>query len=201
MRRPARAHLSHAAPMLALQILLLAAAAVAAGSTILSTLWLGIGPTPSSGEARKAMLAAIEAAPAGSAVDLGSGWGTLAIACAMRYPGRQVIGYELSWLPWAVSVALQRTLDLHNLSFVRRDLFDQDLTGHAAMLCYMWRSGMCRLERKLEAQATWPAVLVSNTFALPSVIPKHVFKLNDLYATPIFVYTRSVRATRHDAGH
>ncbi len=35
----------------------------------------------------------------GTIVELGSGWGTLAVAFARRYPGCQVLAYELSPLP------------------------------------------------------------------------------------------------------
>ena len=48
-------------------------------------------------------------------------WGTLVIAIARKYPNKQVIGYELSWLPWLVSVILKYSLRLDNLTIHRKD--------------------------------------------------------------------------------
>jgi hypothetical protein len=75
----------------------LAIGIAAVGSIVWFTLRLGIAPMPSSARACRAMITACENAPPGPVVDLGSGWGTLAIAFARRYPGRRVVGYELSW--------------------------------------------------------------------------------------------------------
>jgi ribosomal protein L11 methylase PrmA len=86
-----------------LQAALLAITFLAAASIIWFSLATGIGPVPSTRRARQAMLAVVQAAPAGPVMDLGSGWGTLAIAAARRFPEREVVGYELSWVPWAVS--------------------------------------------------------------------------------------------------
>ena len=169
-------------------IAILALAFLATVSIVASTLRIGISPMPSSARARRAMLAALAGAPPGPVVDLGSGWGTLAIACARRHPGRTVVGYELSWVPWAVSCLLKQLLRLPNLSFRRADFRQADLSNASVLLCYLFPRGMRGLADQLQAQGLRPALLVSNTFALPSVPADEVLRLDDLYRTPVYIY-------------
>ena len=86
-------------------------------SIVGTTLKTGIPPMKSSGKACQAMLASIDDPVEGPLIDLGSGWGTLAIAMAQKYPHRQVLGYELSWLPWLVSIVRKHSSGLENLTF------------------------------------------------------------------------------------
>jgi hypothetical protein len=172
-------------PLLDITALLVAMLMVA--SIVWTTLRVGISPMPSSGQARRAMLAAAAGAPQGTIVDLGSGWGTLAIACARAWPERTVIGYELSWLPWLVSMLFKHLLRLPNLELRREDFFHADLRHAAVLLCYLFPRGMQELAHKLRSEAAHPLV-ISNTFALPSFEPDEVVQLHDLYRTRIFLY-------------
>src|SRR5688500_1262248 len=174
--------------MLLVDIAIIAAACGVAASIVWFSLKTGIVPMPSSARACRAMLAAVTDAPPGPIVDLGSGWGTLAIMAARKYPGRDVVGYELSWVPWLVSVLLKHVLGLRNLSLRRADFLNADLRPAAVLLCYLFRRGMRDLARKLEREGRRPAVLVSNTFALPSHPADEVITLDDAYRTPIYVY-------------
>jgi trans-aconitate methyltransferase len=170
-----------------LQATLLAITFLAAASIIWFSLATGIGPVPSTRRARQAMLAVVQAAPAGPVMDLGSGWGTLAIAAARRFPEREVVGYELSWVPWAVSWLLKHAFALNNLSFRREDFLRADVSKASVLLCYLFHRGMQPLAEKLAREGP-PAVLVSNTFALPSAQAEEVTQLDDLYRTRIYVY-------------
>ena len=73
-------------------------------SIVWGTLKTGISPMMSSSKARQAMLAEINMDEKGALIDLGSGWGTLVIAVAKKHPKNQIIGYELSWFPWMISI-------------------------------------------------------------------------------------------------
>lgn len=168
--------------------LIAAAAFGAAASIVVFTLRIGISPMPSSRKARQAMLAAATNAPDGPIVDLGSAWGTLAIAFAKAYPQRQVIGYELSWLPWLFSLALKFLCRVPNVSFHRADFRQAPLNGATVLLCYLFRRGMQELEDRFQREGHMPPVLISNTFALPSMPPTTVITLDDMYRTRIYVY-------------
>jgi hypothetical protein len=173
---------------LLLSFLVLAAAFLAASSILWFALRTGIAPVASSRQACRAMVDAAVSAPPGPIVDLGAGWGTLAIALARRFPDRQVIGYELSWVPWAVSRLVARLLKLRNLTLRRGDFLQADLSGAAVLTCYLFRQGMRDLQRKLARDRQPPVVIVSNTFTLPASRPCAVAALKDFYRTRILVY-------------
>jgi hypothetical protein len=163
--------------------------ALAATASIVAGWWrTGITPTPSSPRAVGAMVDALADAPAGTILDLGAGWGTLAIAAARRHPDRTVIGYELSWCPWLVACALARMSGLRNLSFRREDFLRAELPQAGAWLCYLHRRAMRGLDAQLQIPEARPGLLVSNTFALRSHVAQHVRRLDDLYRTPIYLY-------------
>lgn len=160
-------------------------------SILWSTLSTGISPMVSSNKARRAMLSAIDAEglpEKGSLIDLGSGWGTLIISAARQHPQRQVIGYELSWLPWLFSVIRKHCLELDNLTIYRRDFKQADLSQAAVLFCYLFSSAMAEIEKKLRCEQDRELFMISNTFALPSCQPIKTIRLNDLYRSPIYVY-------------
>lgn len=158
-------------------------------SIVWSTLKTGISPMMSSSKACQAMLASIDRPTLGPVIDLGSGWGTLVIALARKYPRQQVIGYELSWLPWMVSVILKYSLRLNNLTLYRQDFMKAELSNASILFCYLFPGGMLSLHEKLNRELSSEMFIVSNTFALPSCQPTKVIRLNDIYHTPIYVYS------------
>ncbi|WP_027858040.1 class I SAM-dependent methyltransferase [Marinobacterium jannaschii] len=157
-------------------------------SIVWSTLQTGISPMMSSGKACRAMLAETENPLVRPLIDLGSGWGTLVIMAARQYPNQQVIGYELSWLPWLVSVIRKYCLRLDNLTLYRKDFMTTELSSDAILCCYLYPGGMVALEAKLKREQLNGTLIVSNTFALPSSQPTKVIRLDDVYQTPIYVY-------------
>ncbi|WP_377114231.1 hypothetical protein [Pseudoalteromonas sp. M58] len=158
-------------------------------SIVWGTLKTGISPMMSSSKARQTMLAAISMDEKGALIDLGSGWGTLVIPVAKKHPNKQVIGYELSWFPWMVSVLFKYSLGLNNLTLYRKDFKNADLSSASTLVCYLFPGGMVALEEKLKHDVVNNKItIVSNTFALPSYKPTNVIKLKDFYQTPIYVY-------------
>lgn len=155
----------------------------------------GISPMPSSSKARRAVMQLIEIADAeGEAgndaiVDLGSGWGSLVIRLARKYPDRQVVGYELSLIPWLVSLCASKCLGLDNLKLYRRDFLKADLSKASVLVCYLFPGGMAALEGKLRGELSGSRrYLISNNFALPSVEAEKVAQLDDYYRSPVYLY-------------
>jgi len=176
---------------LAVGLVILLCVIVAGGSIVWNSLRTGISPMPSSRNATLTMLGEVGTADAGPIIDPGSGWGTVVIATAKKYPQRQVIGYELSPIPWLISVLRKHLCRTHNLSLYRVDFLKADLSNATTLLCYLFPGGMRALEKKLHQEENKIQLVISNTFALPSHEPAKVIKLNDIYTTPIYVYHRS----------
>ena len=177
--------------MLAFEITVIIFLTIAGISIVWNTLKTGMSPMPSSEKACQAMLTATDLPSEGTIIDMGSGWGTLVIAFAKKYPERKIIGYEISLIPWMVSMILKYILRIESLSLYRKDFLKADLSQASMLLCYLHPEGMCSLENKLEQQKNKVSLIVSNTFALPSCQPEKVMRLDNIYKTPIYVYQRS----------
>lgn len=159
---------------------------------ILSIIWFtlktGISPMVSSNKARDAMLDAISKPVNDALIDLGSGWGTLVISAAKKYPNQQVVGYELSWFPWLVSMLRKKFLRLDNLTLYRKDFKTVDFNHASVLFCYLFPEGMLMLNQKLNDDQYNNILIISNTFALPLCKTASICKLNDFYKTPIYIY-------------
>lgn len=159
---------------------------------IVSVLWFtlktGISPMPSSLQVRLVVQKASEQANDGSIVDLGSGWGTLLFAMAKQYPDRQLIGYELSWLPWAYSRIVVAVCRMQHVKIYRSSFLDADLSASSLLLCYLHPEGMQALQQKLSDDQHVHALLISSTFAFSDISPSHTIRVDDLYQTPVYLY-------------
>lgn len=170
------------------ELMVIAAGFIAAASLLWFTLKTGISPMPSSAKARAAMLEASSMADDGVILECGSGWAGLLFALARKYPDRQVIGYELSWLPWLYSVIAKRLLGLSNVEIHCADFLKADLTDVSLICCYLYPGGMQQLSDKLTEEPQSGTMLISNTFALPGHEPALSLQLNELYRGAILIY-------------
>jgi 16S rRNA A1518/A1519 N6-dimethyltransferase RsmA/KsgA/DIM1 with predicted DNA glycosylase/AP lyase activity len=143
---------------------------------------------PSSNKAYNTMMTLAEETGTGTIVDLGSGWGNFVIPMAMKCPQRQIIGYELSLLPWLISSSLKKILGLQNLTLYRQDFYQADLSKASVVVCYLFPEAMSKIKDKISNELHQLNFLISNTFALPSHKPCKVMKLDDFYHSPIFLY-------------
>ncbi|WP_158914743.1 cyclopropane-fatty-acyl-phospholipid synthase family protein [Caulobacter sp. S45] len=80
--------------------------------------------------------------------ELGSGWGSLAVALAQAFPQAKVRGIEISPFPYWVSRLRGR--GVANLSLRRRNYFDCDLSDAQAVTCYLMIRSMPRLAALLD---------------------------------------------------
>lgn len=159
-------------------------------SIVFYTLKTGISPMPSSGKARREIMNYLEQHYGDKQgevlVDLGCGWGHLIIPLARRFPHHQVVGYELSVLPWLFCFAVKYLLRLDNLSLHRKNFLRQPLPENSILLSFLHPKGMKKLASHLEQQSC--RKLISIFFALPNFQAEQVMRLKDLYQTPVYIY-------------
>jgi len=171
-----------------LDILLLIAGLFITVSIIYSTVKLGISPMPSSKKAYNAIVTLIDTTGTGPIIDLGSGWGNFVVRMAKRNPQRQIVGYELSILPWITSVVLKKIFGLNNLTLYRKNFYNVNLSDASVLICYLYPEAMNKIKIKLMAEQPNVGFLISNNFALPSWQPKKTILLDDFYKSPIYLY-------------
>jgi len=125
---------------------------------------------------------------AGPIIDLGSGWGNFVLPIARRNPQRQVIGYELSFLPWLTSVFFKKVMALDNLTLYRRNFYKINLPAASVLVCYLYPEAMNKIRKKLLVEQPEIDFLISNNFAIPSWQPYKLLQLNDFYKSPVYLY-------------
>ncbi len=153
---------------------------------VISSIQAGITPMPSSPKALQAIGTLIPEHFEGKVVDLGSGWGDLALFLAKKFPESTVTGYEMSYVPYLVSKMRAKS----NLNFFYSDFFNKNLKPFNVVVCYLYPAGMERLKLKLEKELLNGTLVISNTFAVPGWTPIQIVELTDLYRTKIYLYRR-----------
>jgi hypothetical protein len=124
----------------------------------------------------------------GPIYELGSGWGSLLIPLAKKYPNRQIIGYEYSFFPWLTTFITIKVLGLKNVRLYRKNFLYQNLTAASVVLCYLVPEVMQKLESKLREESGSLEYVISNNFILPLHQPIKTIQLNDLYKSPVYLY-------------
>jgi len=171
-----------------LYLLLVAVLLAGVASIVFHTLRTGISPMPTAPKVRRQLLSLIPPELEGTVLELGSGWGTLAFALADRCPRAQVVAFELSHVPYAVSRLRQWLSPRPNLRFVRQDFFQASFAEASLVVCYLFPGAMTRLAPKLLAELAPGARILTHTFALRGWTPLRTLVVEDLYRTPIYLY-------------
>lgn len=155
-------------------------------SIVIYTLKIGISPMPTSKVVAREILELVKKTDNDTIIDLGSGFGNLAIFLASNLPDKKIIAYELSFIPWIVSVFLKKILNIKNLSIYKKDFLKEDLKN-ATLVCYLFPKGMVKLEEKLFNDSI-NTTIISNTFAFRHIKERKTIESDDIYKTPVYLY-------------
>lgn len=157
----------------------------------ISSIRNGITPMPTSRPVRRMVMRKIDRLPEGSRiVEAGSGFGTLAVNLARRFPLCQVTGVENSLVPLIGSrlLAVMNRLPKSRLVFRRGDLFKYPYADVDLIVCYLHPAAMRRLGPVLRERAKSGTRVVSVFFAFDDWEPTSVAVCSDLYRTKVYVY-------------
>lgn len=141
---------------------------LAIASVVYYAIRLGITPMPSSPGAVARLVDLIPDTTGGKIVDLGSGWGSLAYPIANRFPDAQVVGYELSPVPWLYSRLKGVFVRRRNLTLHRRSVFDVDLSDVNVVVLFLHPAAMRKLQPKFDRELRPGTLVLSNTFVVPT---------------------------------
>ncbi|RKD67795.1 class I SAM-dependent methyltransferase [Rhizobium sp. WW_1] len=134
-------------------------------SILLFHLVTGVPPMPSSAAVITDVIDLLRQAnlpPRPKIYELGSGWGSLAIALARAFPDAEIHGFELSPLPFLF--ARLRTRGIRNLSIHWGDFFRQDVSDADAITCYLMIRPMPKVGAFLDSMLRPGTAVVSLTF-------------------------------------
>lgn len=156
----------------------------------------GITPMPTSRLVRRMVMQQIGLpADRSEIVEAGSGFGTLALQLARRFPMCRITGIENSIVPLLISRLLGRfnRMPRSRLEFRRGDLFEQAYETSDLVVCYLHPAAMRRLGPILRQRAKEGSKIVSVFFAFDDWEPESVEVCGDMYRTKVYVY----RVRRH----
>jgi len=175
--------------LLVLIVYVLEAALLIFGAAYLYYDWkLGVAAVPSSSAAVRKVAAMLPGLSGGKVVDLGSGWGGMALAAARACPDKQIVGIEYALLPYLWS-RMKRALSLRlgNLRFLRADFFGYSLADTQILFIYMPSEFMPRLAPKI-AELPKGAYVISNSEKCEGLTPESVVDVPGLLPEKIYVY-------------
>lgn len=146
-------------------------------------------PVPTVGGVKAGMLSGAEKyikdLPHATVVDLGSGWGSLLIPLARKYPQHTFIGYERVWLPYAISRL--RTRNLKNVRICRQDFFTADFADADVILCFQLAAIMQKLLPYLRRHIGKTVRMFVNRYPFKDIEPLEKVSVEGDYAV-YYVY-------------
>lgn len=160
-------------------------------SIVLSSVKNKISPMPTSEKVKRKVLTSIPPKIHGTLIDLGSGWGNVAIALARQFPQCQIIGYETSPVPYYFSKMWHYFYKTSNLKLVKKDFFSISLRECSLIYTYLCPEVMNSLKEKFDKELAPGTIVISNTFAIPGWIPIQILQEKDLYNTRIYIYVKN----------
>ena len=114
-------------------------------------------------------------------MDLGSGWGTLLLPLAKKFPNHHFVGIEYGYIPYYISKF--RARKMKNVTFYRQNFFKADITKANVILLFLLPKVMSKLKIKLQSEAKRGAFICSNRFPLPDVHVTRKINLGSEYNT------------------
>lgn len=157
-------------------------------SIVFWSVLLGISPTPTLPKTACEIAKRVQKHPAKTVVELGSGWGTLALCIAKYNPDKHVIAYERSPVPYGFSLLLKALLRTPNVTFKKANFLTHTFTKEHLAVAYLCPRGMASLWEHWNTSG-FPGALVSATFALRGVAPTQTLKPSGFLGATLFEYT------------
>lgn len=118
-------------------------------------------------------------------IDLGSGLGGLPGFLGKTRPQGRFVGIEAAPLPFALGRLRVRG---HNCDMRYGSFWRHDLSGYDVVYAYLSPAPMADLWRKVRAEMHPDSLFISNTFAVPDVIPTETVQIDDFHASTLYVY-------------
>jgi predicted RNA methylase len=123
--------------------------------------------------------------------DLGSGSGQLSWHIANNLPQAQVIGIELSWIPYFRAVILQKMTRKKNLKFTRVNFWTHDISNASVVVTYLTEALMPRVGEKLRSELPQDALVICNKYGIPHWTPHDIVKVQSPISKRLLIYRQA----------
>jgi hypothetical protein len=135
-------------------------------------------------------------------IDLGAGIGSVLLPLARERPDAHFTGVENAPATWLLGRL--RTAGLANCDWRWGDLWRSDFAAYNVVYAFLSPAPMAALWDKVEQEMPPGSLLISNSFAVPSIPPTYVIDVADARQTRLYCYRPATLATEssgspHDA--
>lgn len=141
----------------------------------------------SSGAAVESLMSLLPRRGGFSFIDLGCGCGGVLLRLAKARPDGSYHGMEWAPLPCLFG-KLRHALARTGCSIEWGDFRDHSLTGYDVVYAYLSPGPMAELWRKAKKEMLPGSIFISNSFAVPEVIPDAVVRVNDPKGSALLVW-------------
>ena len=154
-----------------LMLVVVALSIIVAYFALNSTCMRNSPPVPSCGKTKWAIIADVSKVLSKRkkqvVMDLGSGWGTLLLPLAKKFPDHHFIGIEYGCIPYFVSK--WRARKMKNVTFVRENFFDSDISKADILLTFLLNSTMAKITPKCLKEAKRGALVYAHRFPMKNI--------------------------------
>ncbi len=155
---------------------------------VTDVLRLKIAPTPTSKKVAAKLIEMMPPFVDGPIYELGSGFGTLTLKLAKRYPHTKIVAFEKAIIPFTLSKFLFWIYQVQNVELRFKDFRKESFKEGQYFICYLYRQIMPIISEKIESETSKTSWLITHTFAVPSRETAALSYSQDLYQTPIYFY-------------
>ena len=125
--------------------------------------------------------------PKALTTDLGCGSGTLLIPLAKKFPDHLFVGYEWDIVPY--TLARYKTRKLLNITILRGDFFQQDLSKYDLVLCYLGTTIEEKIGKKLNEELKKGSLVIAEISKLSVLkLQKEISVFYGPLNTKIYLY-------------
>ena len=146
-------------------------------------------PVPTCGQVKSAMIQDVAKVltkrKSQVIMDLGSGWGSLLLPLAQKFPKHKFIGIEYGLIPYFVSKL--RAKKLRNITFYRQNFFNTDISKADIIFLFLLPHVMPKIAAKCQKETKRGALIYVNRFPFPKVKEKKKISFGSKFET-YYVY-------------
>ena len=149
-------------------------------------------PIPSTGKVKVAMLEdvakVLKRRKTQVVMDLGSGWGTLLLPLAKKFPQHHFVGIEYAFIPYFVSKF--RSRGMKNIVFYRQNFFNADISEANIIFLFLLNHVISKMSIKCQKETKKGTLFYVNRFPMKNVKLKKEISLGSKYDT-YYIYENS----------
>ena len=172
-----------------MDIILITITVMVATVIVVYTLLNGIGPVPTNRRVLSCIDHCLPERVPGDVLELGAGWGGVALHLAKKYPDNRVVAVENCPPVWLFCWLRAKCSRQSNLTVQYGNIYKQNVNNAGLVYCYLYPQAMERMAPILH-HIQPGGLIISQAFHLPGWRAHATHQAADLWHSPVYCYTQ-----------